>query len=115
MQGLPPGKTNFVSLGASWMNSSNSVCIKLKNSPFTSVLYRLTLGRGRLWNPQRPCQAVHKGVSYKVRVGRVLVLTFDVEVKILHRANVCVLSTDGAYRVIGAHAGSDSEIRRPNR
>src|SRR6266436_6559647 len=116
MRGLTPGKTSVVSLEVSWMNSSNSVCIKLKTFLSDQLdLCHSTLGRGWLWNSQRPCQAVHKGVSYKVRVCRVFVLTFDVEVEILHRENVGGLSTDGEYRVIGEHARWNRQIRRPDR
>ena len=45
-----------------------------------------------------------------MRVGCVLVLTFEVEDQILRREKVGELSTDGVYRVVGEPAGWDSQI-----
>ena len=72
----------FVALNGS--ASENVRCSETSEEASRSGL-RLTnhhlrfLWRCRLWNSQRPYPAEHDRVSYKVRVGGVLVFPFDVE------------------------------------
>jgi hypothetical protein len=65
-----------------WASASAHCCLmisKLVNPNESLSLMSLRLGRGRLWNSQRPYPAEHNGGSYKVGVGGVFVLAFDVE------------------------------------
>ncbi len=106
----------FKSLGGVLNELRELICIDFKKSPFTLACQcRSTLGRSGLWNSQRPYPTEHNGGSYKVRVGGVLVLAFDVESQVLHWENVGALSANGVHRIKGQRAGGDSQISRPNR